>query len=248
MIVLGSQQEGSDCFEGDSGAWVIRDDNKLVGLLWAWDNHQLLFTPIQDVFADIKRRLNAKKIHLPPTHGPGPNLQSFQRISRKHGIRTEKSCSISAGPYLLEQFLATQQAKSQLDLPVAADTEERSGRGDADTITANGQVSSRSPSPVPSLSSSASSLREAHSSRSPSPTSQFQPFGDSVHLADELGISQIYEEPEELLLEGPPHEERLRKCLSLDYLEKLWQRNPVEKSATFPFMNESRCNDVLVVV
>jgi hypothetical protein len=55
MVVSGSERLPDTEFKGDSGAWIIGNDSKLLGLLWGWDNGLLLFTPIQDVFADIKR-------------------------------------------------------------------------------------------------------------------------------------------------------------------------------------------------
>ncbi|MCJ1267630.1 hypothetical protein MMC22_007516 [Lobaria immixta] len=55
----------SDC-EGDSGAWVLSDNgNKLVGLLWGWNEGHLLFSPIHEVFADIKKTLPAREVCLP---------------------------------------------------------------------------------------------------------------------------------------------------------------------------------------
>ncbi|KAF2789818.1 hypothetical protein K505DRAFT_89057 [Melanomma pulvis-pyrius CBS 109.77] len=52
-------------FRGDSGAWILDDDNKLLGLLWGWDNGSLIFTPIADVFADIKQVMGCRQVGLP---------------------------------------------------------------------------------------------------------------------------------------------------------------------------------------
>ncbi|KAF1971922.1 hypothetical protein BU23DRAFT_569422 [Bimuria novae-zelandiae CBS 107.79] len=59
-------------FKGDSGAWIISDDDKLLGQLWGWDNGYLLFTPIVDIFADIAQTLNKSidVISLPKVQTP----------------------------------------------------------------------------------------------------------------------------------------------------------------------------------
>lgn len=65
-LICPEQISRSECCEGDSGAWVLRDsDNKLVGLLWGWIDGQLLFSPINNVFADIKNTLSAREVRLP---------------------------------------------------------------------------------------------------------------------------------------------------------------------------------------
>ncbi|KAL9116363.1 MAG: hypothetical protein Q9187_007113 [Circinaria calcarea] len=62
-----------DTVAGDSGAWIIREtDNKLVGLLYGWNDGQLLFTPINDIFADIRANVPATEVTLPYQHNhPG---------------------------------------------------------------------------------------------------------------------------------------------------------------------------------
>lgn len=53
--------------EGDSGAWVIRKyDNKLMGQVFAYNNGQLLFTTIKDIFADIRDQFGVE-VSLPAT-------------------------------------------------------------------------------------------------------------------------------------------------------------------------------------
>lgn len=67
LIVPGCEALRDTAFKGDSGAWIINDDDTLLGQLWGWDNGNLLFTPITDIFADIAQRLNktVDKISLP---------------------------------------------------------------------------------------------------------------------------------------------------------------------------------------
>lgn len=65
-LICPEQISRSDGCEGDSGAWVLREgDNKLVGLLWGWIDGQLLLSPINKVFADIKNTFRARDVSLP---------------------------------------------------------------------------------------------------------------------------------------------------------------------------------------
>lgn len=60
-----------DKVTGDSGAFVIRDhDNKGMGLLHAWDKGKLIFTPIRELFKDMKRVTGATDICLPKHASP----------------------------------------------------------------------------------------------------------------------------------------------------------------------------------
>lgn len=65
-------QEGipiSECCEGDSGAWILTETgNKFIGLLWGWNDGQLVFTPSKPLFADIKKVFRAVDVRLP--HDP----------------------------------------------------------------------------------------------------------------------------------------------------------------------------------
>ena len=57
---------------GDSGAWVIRKEgNKLMGQVHSHAQGQVLFTPIDVIFADL-RKVCDSAVYLPPCpHGPG---------------------------------------------------------------------------------------------------------------------------------------------------------------------------------
>ena len=51
---------------GDSGAWVIREvDNKLMGQVHSFDQGQVLFTPIDVIFAELEERCETE-VSLPP--------------------------------------------------------------------------------------------------------------------------------------------------------------------------------------
>ncbi|KAN0076062.1 hypothetical protein V8E54_007332 [Elaphomyces granulatus] len=66
IVLQPESQQSPTTHWGDSGSWVLRQsDNALVGLLWGWADGHLLFTPIKDVFNDIKSMLNADTICLP---------------------------------------------------------------------------------------------------------------------------------------------------------------------------------------
>ena len=54
-----------DDVAGDSGAWVINDDNKLMGQVHSYGIGQVLFTPIADIFADISAYAGSD-VSLPP--------------------------------------------------------------------------------------------------------------------------------------------------------------------------------------
>lgn len=77
MIVPGCHSLRDTAFKGDSGAWIISDNNKLLGQLWGWDDGHLLFTPIVDIFANIAQKMhkNPDVISLPQDQGPKADYQ-----------------------------------------------------------------------------------------------------------------------------------------------------------------------------
>lgn len=69
MVVGASQQTNPTDFHGDSGAAVLQDTgNKLIGHLWGCANNSLVIAPITATFDDIRRKLNAQEVCLPPAH------------------------------------------------------------------------------------------------------------------------------------------------------------------------------------
>ncbi|KAF1994720.1 hypothetical protein P154DRAFT_581574 [Amniculicola lignicola CBS 123094] len=75
IIVPGCENSKDSDFQGDSGAWIMRQDNSLIGLLWGWVNGNLLFTPIVDVFADITALIGCRRIKLPEySHPQAPGM------------------------------------------------------------------------------------------------------------------------------------------------------------------------------
>ncbi|QDS68995.1 hypothetical protein FKW77_009371 [Venturia effusa] len=165
-------------FEGDSGAWIVREDNTLVGLLWGWSDRLLLFTPIQDVFADIKRQMHVREVGLPPRRNP---RQSVVRICRetptkkKHGrIPSTSSTPPTFGEHILALRLACHDSKSANDSLISP------------TRLKEGSPAFRSPSPVPSLTSSIYSSTDDSSSEAASPTPQATPGGKPIGSAEKV--------------------------------------------------------------
>lgn len=65
LIVAPEEQKEDKEWAGDSGAGIMRTaDNSLVGLLWGCHENQLLFTPIIDVFMDIKEQTRSTNVYL----------------------------------------------------------------------------------------------------------------------------------------------------------------------------------------
>ena len=66
IIGLDGQEIPYSDVAGDSGAWVIREvDNRLMGQVHSFDQGQVLFTPIDVIFAELEERCG-KPVSLPP--------------------------------------------------------------------------------------------------------------------------------------------------------------------------------------
>ncbi|KAF2261727.1 hypothetical protein CC78DRAFT_607341 [Lojkania enalia] len=152
MIVPGCEGLRASAFEGDSGAWIIGNEhNTLLGLLWGWDNGSLLFTPIQDVFADIKRKMNCHQVKLPESStGPGPH--EFSLLCRKNRP-VSRACTPELEPTPAKLCKVTSSPLDKIDLKPEFGVHCR-------TASSCSNSSQRSPSPVPSLDSSVSSISD----------------------------------------------------------------------------------------
>ena len=65
---------------GDSGAWVIREeDNKLMGQVHSLDQGQVLFTPIDVIFAELEERCGGE-VSLPPRPHHIPSTVSARQL------------------------------------------------------------------------------------------------------------------------------------------------------------------------
>ena len=107
-LICPERISSSEACEGDSGAWVLRDsDKKLVGLLWGWNDGQLLFSPINQVFADIKNTFPARNVCLPQdqiNRGPPVMAISGNAVSEPVlicGVKKQET----AKPYKLSTLL-----------------------------------------------------------------------------------------------------------------------------------------------
>jgi hypothetical protein len=100
MVMSANRQDGNDnIHRGDSGASIVRDsDNKLVGLLWArTEDGQLVLTPINTVFDDIRQKVPASDVslplidrRLPPERPPITAVLEVETICRDKTIERPK--------------------------------------------------------------------------------------------------------------------------------------------------------------
>ena len=64
-VIVQHQVAEKDIVAGDSGAWILREnDHHVVGQLWGWQDGLLLFTPIKVVFADIMESVGTRNVSL----------------------------------------------------------------------------------------------------------------------------------------------------------------------------------------
>lgn len=108
-LICPGQIPKSECCEGDSGAWILtQNENKLVGLLWGWNDGQLVFSPIDEVFADIRKTFPARDVCLP--HDPINREPPEIAISRNAVVsETVLTCAVkkrkNVKPYSLSTLL-----------------------------------------------------------------------------------------------------------------------------------------------
>ena len=80
--IIGSDGQEIPCsdVEGDSGAWVIREDNnRLMGQVHSHLHGQVLFTPIDVIFAELEETCGGK-VSLPPGPHHIPSTVSAQQL------------------------------------------------------------------------------------------------------------------------------------------------------------------------
>lgn len=161
---------------GDSGAWIIQDRGQsLVGMLWGEQNTLLYFTPVGEIFDDIKSDMRANQVCLPPPAYMPPSSSNAVMIcsdldkpSRARKFRY---------PFAQRQKRPLNTALSKIPSPSnkgwqSSDvTQPLTNQERSVAVEPKPQSSSpRSPSPVPSLTSSEASLSES-SLDCPSPSS-----------------------------------------------------------------------------
>ncbi|MCJ1356805.1 MAG: hypothetical protein MMC33_006801 [Icmadophila ericetorum] len=168
--------------KGDSGAWILQDNsNSLVGMLWGEDdsdkNSLLYFTPIDEIFQQIKKEMEEDEveIRLPPTYASPIHHRRINPICReedkpptprasKSPIRKARSRRSPVGhlkPLSLKPSLYPAEG---LNSP----SDTRSSTSDAHVMGIMSAEPLKSPSLVPSLVSSESSVSDTDASSSPS--------------------------------------------------------------------------------
>jgi len=252
IVVSDSDKESAECFEGDSGAWIIRDDNKFIGLLWAWDNYLLLFTPVRDVFADIERVFSgARNIRLPKhSRSSRAALQNTtRRISKKHNSKPRPLASgHDVGQRPEEQLRSTEPAMAKSHLLVTDDL-CTSTQIEVSVATAIDQISNPPLSPVPSLISSTSSCYSSESS-SPRPRSPSEP--PTIESEMESSIRQVSGKLEEFqqleFLQYPKFGKILKRSFSFEHLKKIGHQGLVKHFPTWPCGEEFGYSKALVAM
>lgn len=157
MVVPECERLPDAAFKGDSGAWIIgNDSNKLLGLLWGWDGGLLLFTPIQDVFEDIKRNLRNCDIQLPDFEESGRSRRGSTLLCRNPSVH-----SIERAPKKNSTITEPAMATPQILLP--PDVDEKS------SLERTSSTSSLFSLPSLASSSSSSSLYEDATMKTPLP-------------------------------------------------------------------------------
>lgn len=102
---LADWSEGGMGVDGDSGSWIVREDNNaLMGMLWGRLQNEdvadpiALFTPIQDIFADIIDTIRPTSLDLP--QGTQAQPFSFESLS-PHGLDLRSSNKRKTQPMML---------------------------------------------------------------------------------------------------------------------------------------------------
>ena len=168
---------------GDSGAAVLRtSDNALLGLVWACQDNQPVFTPIHTIFQDIKDSLRAAVVQLPSVRRDGPpdhvNVRLTNEATYSCGNEIEYS---GKRPYRLpelDEFARAKEDKRILD--IFGGSASFTVDGFLQAVKSDAPKSTRYTSPVPALSLSRSPSPEA------GPASRSQTPVDSPHVEDAL--------------------------------------------------------------
>jgi hypothetical protein len=151
--------ESEEEVQGDSGAWIIsKRDHKLVGLLWAYDDGNIIFTPISDIFDQIAKKRGGALVQVAPLD-PSRARQSrnLTPISKNRGKKSSvKRSSNSTNIKPLSHIDLDGEISIYPETPLGPLTPDH--------------LATRSVSPTPSLTSSGFSTQDRSASRSSSPT------------------------------------------------------------------------------
>jgi hypothetical protein len=185
IVITPEHKKSGKEYGGDSGAVVLRiSDNRLVGLVWGCINNDVVFTPINTVFADIKETLKANDVRLPRVQEhPTPNevLLISGTESELERQRPFKSSDI------VLPALSKEAADRGSELLAASILESLKSKSSFSWMSINTRSATtrkdKCSSPVPSLSSS----------RSPSPLSM--PPSPSLSYRDLTPITDSVNDP-----------------------------------------------------
>ena len=172
LIVQGKYREGHKKFRGDSGAGIMRvSDDSLIGMLCAYCNQQLVFTPIRGIIADIKEKCNARNVKLWPIYSEGihtpftgspenpPTDSEAILISRDVTEEIQKPIRIKPSDLSRPIFSKRFHLQKTTVTSISVESLEISGNS---LLTERG---SNLGSPIPSLSSSLSEQRSDSETR-----------------------------------------------------------------------------------
>ncbi|KAL9080428.1 MAG: hypothetical protein Q9157_000813 [Trypethelium eluteriae] len=171
IIPCGQDDIEVDDVQGDSGAWIIgKSDDHLLGLLWAFNGRLIFFTPIREVFKQIGLKMDDAHVEVaPPGSAPSAPLLLTRVSGNKRRLRTKRRVLRNGGyakrPSSEEQALA----KPNHYITVGGGTWSSNEPTAVPRTTTFRRSMSRSPSPVPSLTSSEASLSDSQPSNPPSP-------------------------------------------------------------------------------
>ena len=232
-----NEQKSGGYFGGDSGAWIIRDSDKaLLGMLWGWSNSQLLFTPIADIFDDIKRTVNAREVGLPRRPAGLANAVAICRVVKNDqapqedaiAAGNEKHISPSSPPPAAAETLLI--SPKSIDHPPTIESPVETNHIDA--------LRSRSTTSVPSVSSSIPS------------TPELLPQNSSEKLASELEDSEDSDDSD-VANSTVDSEHRIETRLDLDLTDEElpvpFKRSGIERKLSLGFIlqGESPVHGVL---
>lgn len=170
LITPGQISGLAQTYNADSGAAIIATTgNMLVGMLWGkTEDGLLVFTPINDIFADIKGRLQAVDIHLaseatsesPPTPIATGNSGSVGYICRDVNEESERRRFLKLSDLQLHPAIKTQDKRpGKIIVPDSGEFYQGVNIPSLEKLgfSKSSMAPDRVTSPVPSLTSSASS-------------------------------------------------------------------------------------------
>ena len=247
LIASGQNSRLAETYNGDSGAAIIATtDNTLVGMLWGkTEDGLLVFTPINDIFADIKGRFQAVDIRLaseatsesPPTPIATRNSRNVGYICRDVNEESERRRLLKLSDLQLHPV-----TKGKDKRPGKIIVPDSTGEFYRDVnipsleklvASKSSMASGRATSPVPSLTSSASSC----SGSAPGTPSDSQTDSSSNAFSWSLKLQAGLEHPSTISKADNQDEEPARS-----QEDPLSQRNPT------PHLNEENKRSIHYLV